>query len=123
MITKAAIDALYATGVWLLEEHRARDAMDIFRAMLLSAPNDERGWLGLGTAHEAVGEIEVAVQLYALCARAAHPGRCDVARARALRSLDRDDEAATALDDAERFIDHCDDDDVRALIMHERAAS
>lgn len=122
-MTPAGMDALYATGVWLLEQQRARDAMDIFRAMLLSAPNDERCWLGLGAAHEAVGELDIAVRLYELCTCAARGGRSDIARARALRALDRDSEAVVAIEDAERFIEQNDDDSVRALIVHERAAS
>lgn len=123
MLTSTAIDTLYATGTWLLEQSRARDAMDIFRALILSAPNDERGWLGLGAAHEAVGETEVAVRLYELGTHAAQHGRCDIARARALRALDRDAEARAALDDAERFFDRNDDDEVRALLAYERSMS
>lgn len=122
-MTSKAIDALYATGAWLLEERRTTDAMDIFRAMLLSAPNDERGWLGLGAAHEQSGEVDVAITLYELCARVAQSGRCHVARARALRVLHRDEEASGALDDAEEYLLRSDDDAVRALVAYERSGS
>jgi tetratricopeptide (TPR) repeat protein len=122
-MTKTALDALHAAGAWLLEQGRPRDAMDVFRAILLSAPDDDRGWLGLGAAHEAVAEVHVAIRLYELCVHAAQRGRCDIARARALRSLGRHHEAERALDDAERFLDRNDDEGVRALLVHERSVS
>ena len=122
MITSTAVEALYATGKWLLDERRPHDALHVFRAMLLAAPVDERGWLGLGAAHEAIGEAHVALELYAGCALAARRGRCDVARARILRAFGRDDEAIAALDIVETVVDAEDDDALRALLAHERSA-
>lgn len=122
MITATAIEALYATGKWLLDEQRPHDAIHVFRAMLVASPADERAWLGLGAAHEALGEPQIALDLYAGCALAARGGRCDIARARVLRAFGREDDASVALDVAESYSDAHDDDALRALVARERAA-
>lgn len=61
-----AVDALYAAGHWLHERERHADAADCFRAMLLLAPNDARGWLGLARSHELAGHDDIAGELYAM---------------------------------------------------------
>jgi uncharacterized protein HemY len=91
------IEALYATGHWLLDEGRASDASCVFRAMALLAPEDERSWLGLGACHEALGQPEPALQMYGTGRVLARSVRCDIARARTLSSQDRRDEADAAL--------------------------
>jgi tetratricopeptide (TPR) repeat protein len=97
----AAAEGLYATAYWLLEEDRVRDAADVSRTLVLLAPEDERGWLLIGTCHERIGQDSVAAELYAAgCAFIRDSVKCRVALARALRSLARDDEAITVLEDA-----------------------
>ena len=39
---KRGIEALYATGHWLMSQDRCTDAASVFRAMALLAPEDER---------------------------------------------------------------------------------
>ena len=70
-------EALYALAYDKLSEQNHRDAACLLRLMLHLAPNDERGWLGLGLCHEREGQLEMASQLYAsgvLANRAS--GRC-----------------------------------------------
>jgi tetratricopeptide (TPR) repeat protein len=99
--TRSAIDGLYAVGHWLLEQERNADAMDVFRAMLIAAPEDERGWLGLGECHDRLAEHEKAAVLYALAAQATPDAyRCVLARARVLRRLDAVDRADEAFAEA-----------------------
>lgn len=88
------IEALYATGHHLLESERYEPAKDIFRTMVLVAPDDERAWLGLGLSHERFGETGIARQMYAtgtICARPSF--RCHVALATLARA-EGDDETA-----------------------------
>ncbi len=49
-------DALYAIGHHLLVQERILEAADVFRALMIEAPNDERGWLGLTECHRTRGE-------------------------------------------------------------------
>jgi len=104
-----AVNALYATGTWLLDQDRARDAVFVFRAMLVGAPSDERGWIGLAATHEALGQPDVALELYDVGALAAKSARCLVGRARLLRAHDRNDEAAEAIENAAAFVDNTDE--------------
>lgn len=95
MTTNAhAIEALYATGHWLLTNGRYPDAAKVFRAMTLAQASDERAWLALGACHEAIGQHRIAIELYLVAAVAAAPAiRCEIARGRALRALGRDEDA------------------------------
>ena len=61
----SAVEGLYATGHWLLSQDRFANAADVLRAMTLVAPEDERGWVALGAAHEGVAQLEVAKEIYA----------------------------------------------------------
>lgn len=98
-----AIDALYATGYSLHEQGRHRDASLVFRTMITLAPRDERGWVALGDCQERLGRPRIALELYALgCVAAAPAPRCELARARSLRAVDRNDEADEALERAIR---------------------
>src|ERR1700691_5383150 len=81
------IEALYTTGHWLLSQDRPVDAACVLRAMALVAPTDDRSWLALGACHEALGQPEVALQMYGTGRVLARPSvRCDLARARILRA-------------------------------------
>jgi hypothetical protein len=57
------VDALYAIGLHLLGEERILEAADVFRALMLQAPRDERGWLGLTECHRVRGEIWIGREL------------------------------------------------------------
>ena len=57
-----ALDALYATGHWLLSRERVHDAASVFRGMAVLAPDDERAWLALGACHEALKQTELALE-------------------------------------------------------------
>lgn len=121
MDTARAVEGLYATGHWLLGNERFRDAGAVFRAMVTLSPADERGWLGLGAAHEGIAQPEIALEMYGTGRVVARPSpRCEVARARVLRALGRDDEAESALDLADEIVE---DDDVKAAIAAERCAA
>lgn len=119
----AAIEALYATAKWLLDQGRILDAVHVFRAMLVAAPVDERAWLGLGACHEALGQPAIAVDLYAYGATTCGGVRCHVARARALRVIGRESDAELALDAAEYALSSSRDDVEHALVEYERRAA
>src|ERR1700722_8827425 len=116
---RQAIEALYATAYWLLSRARPHDAADVFRAMAFFAPADERGWLGLGTAHEHMDQPNLAVEMYGVGFAMAGSVRCELARARALRAVGQDDAATEALIRAEVAADEKDDDDLRRLVREE----
>ena len=119
--TRDAIEALYATGHWLYSQERHADAASVFRVMLLCTPKDERGWLALGACHDALGEKDIALELFGAGRVVARPsGRCEVARARVLRSLGRDDDADDALARATDVAENVDDDALHALIAAEK---
>jgi Flp pilus assembly protein TadD len=116
-----AIEALYATGHWLYSQQRYAHAVTVFRAMIHIAPNDERGWLALGACHEVEDQADIALELYvAASAVAVAAPRCELARARILRSRGRDDEARGAINAASRLAEELRDDDLRALVAEER---
>lgn len=117
-----ATDGLYAAGCSLYEDAKYFEASCIFRAMAAAAPEDERGWLGLGLCHEAIGQRAVACQMYRAGEREAASARCAVARTRALRGLGRDDDADEALDLAEQLAADA-DEDVTRLVRFERRGS
>lgn len=114
-----AIEALYATGHWLVSMGRASEAKDVFRTMLVVAPRDERGWLGLGHAHEALDEVVAAAKLYAL-ARATLPEsvKSHLAYGRVMRAEGHDDAADAALSIAVELASER--DDLLHLVEHER---
>jgi tetratricopeptide (TPR) repeat protein len=118
-----AVTSLYAAAKWFLDEGQLDKALEVFRVLIIAAANDERGWLGIGACHEALGQPVVALELYALGAKAAESVRCHVARARTLRALSRDDEATTALDAAEAMLETTNDEDLRLLVEAERRMS
>jgi hypothetical protein len=118
------IEGLYATAHWLLSTDRPIDAASVFRAMVLLARTDERGWLGLGTCHEAVDQPGLALELYGtaqvLLPRAV---RCRLARARLLRAVGRDDEADDTLEGAQELAEEIGDETLIAMTVAERLAA
>jgi hypothetical protein len=114
-----AARALYATAHWLHSEERVGDAACVFRAMVSVAPEDERGWLGLGTCHEALGQPKVALAIYESGGVVADGARCEIARSRLLRCMGRVDEAEEALAHASELAERG-DPETMALVAHER---
>jgi tetratricopeptide (TPR) repeat protein len=123
-MTPHAIDGLYGTGYWLLEEGRHKDALAAFQLMLLVAPRDERAWLGLGVCHEARGDRMTALQIYEMAVRAARPApRCALARARLFR-IENDPVAAhAAYEDAIAHAAVANDDEVERIALVEKDAA
>jgi Flp pilus assembly protein TadD len=118
---RRAADALYATGHLLLEQQKPAHASGVFRAMALLAPTDERAWLGLGACHEAIDQIMIALEMYGtgrMLARAAV--RCELARARLLTKLGRDEDADDARTRAEELAEAENDETLRTLVANER---
>jgi len=116
--------ALYGFGYGMLEQERWCDGADVFRAMVLACPTDERAWLGLGKCHEELGETQVAIDLYAFgCAAIPSAVRCRVALARVFRAAARYQDADEALDMAQRVADELEDESAQALVADERRAS
>jgi len=93
-------DTLYALGHELVDSGRASDALSVFRTMLLVVPDDERGYLGLGLAHEALADTDAALSLYALAQTYRGSVRSAVLRARLLRRIGRDGDADRVLAEA-----------------------
>ncbi len=117
------VEALYATGHWLLIEERFKDAADLFRAMCMIAESDERAWLGLGAAHEGALHDEVAIEMYATGFTLTKAGRLAVATARVLRRLGRDDDAERALEDAAAVANETSDLELIGILAHEGGQS
>jgi hypothetical protein len=119
----SAIESLYATGKWFLDQGDPLKAVDIFRVLVLVASSDERGWLGIGACHDALGQQAVALDLYTLGAEASKSARCHIARARLFKALSRDEDADAALDAAEMALASIVDADAEELLLHERRLS
>jgi cytochrome c-type biogenesis protein CcmH/NrfG len=119
-LARQSIDALYATGYWLLSQERLRPAIDVFRTLVVVAPGDERGWLGLGEAHERTADLRTAEALYALARRSVPTSaRCILARARALVALDRTDRVSELLEEAAELAAASGDEELARLISAE----
>ena len=119
--TTQMADALYVVGHWLLEQRRPADAIHVFRTLLMNAPNDERGFLGLGASHEQLGNDAVAIGLYALGEAAVTSSfRCSLAHARVLRRLGKDSDAP--FERAEERAREVDDGTANAIAQERQAA-
>lgn len=119
-MSTSLVDTLYGAAKWMLDLGRVHKALDLFRAMVLTAPGDERSWLGLGACHERLGQEAIALELYRMGAETARSARCHVARSRVLRRLGRDLDAAVALDSAETLAVDAESEE---LVTHERRAA
>lgn len=117
-------ETLYATGFWLLDQQRPSDALHVFRTMLAVAPADERGWLGLGEAHERLEQLDKAVRLYSLglvtCTTSA---RLWLASARIATKLGRDEQALLAFDRARELAEEHDEETFVMQIEAEKSAA
>lgn len=118
-----AIEAMYATGHWLLSVQRLGDAGEVFRLMVANAPDDERSWLGLGATHEALGQHGIASELYRLGSTCAPFARCALARARALVALGKTEEADEAFDAALTLARETEAVELESMILAERGSS
>lgn len=117
----SGVEALYATGYWLLAHERVEDAAKVFRVMLHAAPRDERGWLGLGECHERAGQCRIALELYGAGSVVAEsPVRCLLARAHVLRADGFGGEADQAFDQAEKLATARSDDELMDLVERAR---
>jgi tetratricopeptide (TPR) repeat protein len=123
--TAQTLDALYATGHWLMQQDRHRDALSLFRTMMLVDARDERGWLALAICHEKLDEIEKAIELCRLAVSACgpHAVRCTIARARLSRASGDHADAVEAYEQALRFAEALNDGELEELIESEARAS
>jgi Tfp pilus assembly protein PilF len=122
VLSPRAVEAIYDAGHWLYSQGRFGHAATVFRAMVYLAVHDERGWLALGACHEQQDQADIALELYtAASSMACAAPRCELARARLLRSRGRQDEATRALAAAARIADERRDEDLRRLIAVERS--
>jgi len=118
-----AIETLYGLGHWLLEQHRPADAEHVFRTLLMSAPHDERSWLGLGMCHEQRGETATAGRLYSLAESAVPQSfRCPLARARVMRLQNTPELAQQSYEMAEERALAIDEGEIAAAISAERCS-
>jgi hypothetical protein len=123
---QSAIDAIYATGHWLLGREQTAEAAKVFRTMILAAPRDERGWLGLGECHERIRQPRIAAELYGAGSVAAGPTettqsvRCLLARARVLVALDREADAADAIHAASQAAEAQENEELESLVADEQ---
>lgn len=114
------VEALYAAGHWMLSQRRTADAAVLFRAMVEADERDERGWLALGACHEEIAQPALAVVMYDAALEVAAPApRCAIAKARVLKRVDRDDDAAAALELAVEHAREIDDDELVRLARAE----
>jgi tetratricopeptide (TPR) repeat protein len=115
-----AVEALYATGYWLFMQRRTAHALAVFRGLVHLAPRDERGWLALGACYEAQEQPDHALALYEWAAQM-HGGapRCEVARARILRSRGHVLQARGALAEAARIAHETHDEELGAIVATE----
>ena len=118
-----AIEAMYTTGHWLLGQQRASHAAEVFRLMTVTAPDDERSWLGLGAAHEALGQLPIAAELYRLSLTLGPFARCTLARARVLVKLGDTTGSETCFDAALEAARELGATELEAMILADRRMS
>jgi Flp pilus assembly protein TadD len=119
-LTGRPLEALYAVAYSFLEIERLEDAVKAFRVMIRFAPTDERGWLGLGSCHQRLGQDAIASELYGAGSLVAEPAsaRCLIALARVLRD---NGDGSSAEEHAAHALALCgaDDDDALARAIRE----
>jgi hypothetical protein len=107
-----------------LRRRRHREAAAVARALVRLAAADERGWLTLGACHEGIDQPEIALEIYGVGRAVAWPApRCEIARARLLRAIGRDDESEAAYALAARAAAHAGDAELERLIEGERTGN
>lgn len=93
------VEAVYAIGHAYYARDDFRRAADVFRLLVLTRPQEARGWTALGACHDAVDEAEHAEALYEAALLAplgdVDRDRARVFLARLLASQGRHDEART----------------------------
>ncbi|MBX3205877.1 MAG: hypothetical protein KF764_12460 [Labilithrix sp.] len=120
----ALVESMYALAFELISVERWCDASDVLRAMLLVTPNDERAWLGLGRCHDALGQREVAVELYTMCLVALPRAvRTRIALASLLGDASREDDVDLLLRQAGDIADALDDAELVELVERARRSS
>jgi len=118
---RAAIEAIYATGHWLLGQDRTPEAASVFRTMIHAEPRDERGWLGLGECHERVDQPRIAAEIFgAGSAVATSSVRLLLARARVLVTAGYELDAERALAAADQAAESSGDVELVALVTSEQ---
>lgn len=96
-------EQFYAFGYRALVDGQGEIAARYFAFQLLANPNDERAWIGLGSAQEQLGKPIHAAAAYRLgAAHGASSAWCQLGLGRVLRRLGRAREAERAFDEAER---------------------
>ncbi len=119
-----AIDAIYAAGHFLFTNDRVLEALDLFRTMMLAAPTDERGWLGLGACHEMLGEDDRALDIYRIARRAiSRHTRIEIAMARSFKARGEHGDAADAYARAAQCAEAENRNDLLAVIEQESGLS
>jgi len=119
-VSTSTVEGLYATGYWLFTQQRIAHALAVFRAMIHLSPYDERGWVAAGACYEAQDHPDLALDVYSSSLRViVRAPRCQLARARILRSKGRTKEAESALLEAARAASRMGDIDLRALVLAE----
>lgn len=118
---RAAVEAIYATGHWLLGQDRLPEAASVFRTMIHAEPRDERGWLGLGECHERADQLRIAAEILAAgCAVASSTVRLLLSRARVLASSGYGAEADQCFASAEQAAEDGGDEELQQLVSSER---
>lgn len=110
-------DSLYAAGHYFLDRERFSDAAAFFRMLLVGAPGDERGWLGLGYCHESLNEKDLAMEIYGAGAQIAErKSRCLLACA---RLCSEDDDVERQRDILAAAKQEANDDEEAMLVEYE----
>lgn len=111
------VEALYRTAHHLLTTGDPRRSASLFRTMITVAPEDERGWLGLGVCHEHVDQDELAAEIYKSASIVLKTAaRCELACSRVLHRLGENDDAELF---RERAREHGDADVLAQLELEE----
>lgn len=111
-------EQFYAQGYQALRGGESLVAARFFALQLVVAPKEERVWVGLGAAHEQLGQQRKAAAVYRLgAARIKDSVWLNIGLGRAARRLGRAQEAERAFDRAEQL---CGDPALSAVIAEQR---
>ncbi len=88
MVTQA-IEVFYTAAHQLIVAEQYQDAATMLRAMIIAAPNDDRGWLALSHCHEKMEHWVIAKEILAAGrAVVADNARLSLALARSMSNED-----------------------------------